>query len=87
MTNLRTNVATKCESGEVASVDTVLVQMANVELYRGVVLRSDQPIGCRAAMHHKFRTLWSHFYCTEPEINPKGSKFESSLLFNKKDPK
>lgn len=52
--NLSADIATEGESGELASVDAILVQMPNVNLNGRVVLWSDQPVCGRAASkHHK----------------------------------
>ena len=45
---LSTNKARKSKGGEVASVYTIGIQMANINLDRGVVLGSNKPIGGRA---------------------------------------
>lgn len=39
----------ECKSGVLAGVDTILIQVANVDLNRGMVLCSDKPVRGRAA--------------------------------------
>ena len=50
--NLSTDISTESKSGELASVDAILIKMANVDLNRSVILGGDQPVSRRAASTH-----------------------------------
>lgn len=46
--NLSTDETTESESGELACVDAILIQVTNVNLNRGVVLGGDESVCGRA---------------------------------------
>lgn len=52
--NLSTDETTESESGELACVDAILIQVTNVNLNRGVVLGGDESVCGRAEIRcHK----------------------------------
>jgi len=53
VSNLGTNKTGESKGGEVAGVDAPLVQVANIDLHRGMVLGCDQPVCGRTEMTEK----------------------------------
>lgn len=51
--NLSTDETTKCESGELACIDAILIDVTDVDLNRGVVLGSDEPICSGTEIHNE----------------------------------